>query len=53
VRTLAHGLKGEGAHSIPWDLSDDKGSRCPGGVYFVRLVVAGRTAAQRPIVVLR
>jgi hypothetical protein len=53
VRTLARELTGEGSHALAWDLRDDQGLRCPSGVYFVRLAVNGRTAAQRPIVVLR
>jgi Calx-beta domain-containing protein/VCBS repeat protein len=53
VRSLARGITGEGSHSIPWDLRDDRGQRCPTGVYFVRLALNGRAADQRPIVVLR
>jgi hypothetical protein len=53
VRTLARELTGEGSHALAWDLRDDQGLQCPSGVYFVRLAVNGRTAAQRPIVVLR
>src|SRR5262249_25042458 len=53
VRMLAHAVTGEGPRTLSWDLSDDQGRRCPSGVYFVRLAVDGRMAAQRRIVVLR
>ena len=53
VRALAQQLTGEGTRALTWDLQDDQGRRCPSGVYFVRLAVDGRTAAQRPIIILR
>src|SRR5262249_13175715 len=52
VRTLAAGPTGEGFHTLAWDLRDEQGHRCPSGVYFVRLAVDGRRAAERQIVVL-
>jgi hypothetical protein len=53
VRTLASDLTGEGSHLLTWDLKDEQGRRCPGGVYFARLAVNGNMTAQCPIVVLR
>ncbi len=53
VRTLAGESTGEGFHTLTWDLQDEQGRRCPSGIYFVRLAVDGRLAAERRIVVLR
>lgn len=47
VRALGNQEVTEGRHSVRWDGRDDQGSRVSSGVYFVRLMVGGRYAAQR------
>jgi len=44
---------GKGEHEVSWDGSDLDGHRATSGVYFARLVVDGRTAGTRRIVLLK
>ncbi len=52
VRTLAHGTLAAGHHTLAWDGADEQGARVTPGVFFVRLVAAGK-ATQREVVLLR
>ena len=52
VRTLAHGLRQAGEHAVRWDGRTDEGLRSAGGVYFLRLLVAGVVAASRQMVLM-
>jgi len=36
-----------GEYSIPWDGLDDAGRQVRDGVYFIRLVIAGRSLTRR------
>ncbi len=47
VRVLAAGTHPAGEHAIVWDGRDDDGRVAPGGIYFVRCVVEGRTFTRR------
>ena len=53
VRTLASGPRPAGEHAVRWDGRADDGLRSAGGVYFVRLLVAGIVAASRQVVLVR
>jgi hypothetical protein len=46
-------VNGASGSTLRWDLHDDDGRRVPGGLYFARLTVDGRSAGERRIVVLR
>jgi hypothetical protein len=43
VRTLHDGMAGAGPHVLVWDGRDDRGHERPGGAYFYRVEVNGRT----------
>ena len=45
VRTLAHGERAPGSYALRWDGRDERGSRMPAGVYWVRLSAVGRGAS--------
>jgi len=47
VRQLASGTMAAGEHLARWDGRDDAGGVAPSGLYFVRLVAAGRIATAR------
>lgn len=53
VRTLSREAFDAGGHRIEWDTRDDAGRRLPGGVYFARLTVDGRSLATRSVTVQR
>ncbi len=53
VRTLTSGIRQPGEHTVRWDGHDDEGTRAAGGVYFLRLLVAGVVAASRQLVLVR
>jgi hypothetical protein len=46
-------VNGASGSTLRWDLHADDGRRVPGGLYFARLTVDGRSAGERRIVVLR
>jgi hypothetical protein len=46
-------VNGASGSTLRGDLHDDDGRRVPGGLYFARLTVDGRSAGERRIVVLR
>ena len=53
IRTLTSGTLNQGANLINWDGRDEDGDRIAGGVYFLRLKVAGdsgTTTAQTKVV---
>jgi hypothetical protein len=52
VRRLQDGLMNAGRHERTWDGRDDAGRTLPSGVYFARLVGAGRLDAQAVKLVL-
>ena len=52
VRTLTNALRQPGEHTVRWDGRDDDGARAAGGVYFLRLLVAGTVAASRQLVLI-
>ena len=47
VRTLWDGPMEAGTRTLAWDGTGDRGTRVPGGVYFIRLECGGRIAARR------
>ena len=47
VRSLMRAVQPAGRQSVRWDGRDDRGDAVHGGLYFVRLVAAGRTATAR------
>jgi hypothetical protein len=47
VRTIAEGTYEPGYYTLPWDGRDDGSRRVAPGVYFVRMVAAGRTYLTR------
>jgi hypothetical protein len=47
VARLAAGDRPAGAHSVEWSGLDDRGSRAPAGVYFVRIAAEGRIQTRR------
>jgi len=47
VRMLKSGEIEPGEYSIPWDGLDDAGRQVRDGVYFIRLVIAGRSLTRR------
>ena len=50
LRTLLEGpLQAAGEQSVTWDGRDGAGLPLPSGVYFVRLACAGRSAAQKVV----
>ncbi len=53
VRTLTTGMRPAGEHALRWDGRTDEGMRSAGGVYFLRLLVAGTVAASRQMVLVR
>jgi hypothetical protein len=53
VRVVVNGSQPAGVHSISWDGLDDDGQRIRPGVYFYKLVVGGKTAANRRVVFIR
>jgi glucose/arabinose dehydrogenase len=52
VRTLTSGLRPAGEHAVRWDGLDDEGVPAAGGVYFLRLLVAGALAASGQLVLV-
>jgi len=52
VRTLVDGAVGPGIRNAVWDGRDDRGARVASGVYFCRLLAAGREESVR-IVLLK
>jgi flagellar hook assembly protein FlgD len=50
VRSLVDSPLASGRHVTSWDGTDGSGSRASAGVYFIRLEVAGETAAQKILV---
>ncbi len=52
VRVLSRGEQTAGTHAVAWDATDGQGRRVAPGVYFVRLMHAGRVTARR-LVLLR
>jgi len=53
VRTLANGHFNVGRHSLSWDGRDEAGNAVHAGMYFMRMVVDGREAGRRRVVVVR
>lgn len=51
VREIRAADSGKGEHVAVWDCRDEEGSPVPSGVYFGRLVAAGRTVTARMVVV--
>jgi hypothetical protein len=51
VRTLADDTEEDGDHTRHWDARDDAGRGVLGGVYFARLIAAGRVSTTRLVVV--
>ncbi len=47
VRTIEHGLRAAGIHTIYWDGRDEAGRRAPGGVYLGRLAADGAEVTTR------
>jgi uncharacterized repeat protein (TIGR01451 family) len=52
VRDLGEGPVAAGWHSITWDLRDQSGVRVGAGMYFIRVMVAGKPF-MRPVTVLK
>jgi hypothetical protein len=53
VRTLVEGGRSAGESKAIWDLRDDAGRNVPVGLYFARLIRAGRSSSVQRVVVLR
>jgi len=53
IATLVEGRRPPGAHEAVWDGRSDRGRPVPSGIYFVRLVVEGSSAATRKLVLLK
>jgi hypothetical protein len=53
LRRLDPGPLPAGPHDIAWDLTDTNGGKVATGVYFCRLLVDGRSAGVRRLLVLR
>ena len=52
VRTLKEGTIEAGEYSIPWDGRDQAGKKFTSGVYFIRLVIGGRSLTRRFVVAM-
>ncbi len=50
VRTLLRGVQPAGRHRLQWDIHDDRGSRVPAGVYFLRARLGARIWKQKVVV---
>ena len=50
VNTLLSGLAPAGPQRLRWEATDERGSPVPAGVYFLRLVAAGRTLVRNVVV---
>jgi hypothetical protein len=50
VRQLVHAPEATGKFTVEWDGRDDSGERVPSGVYFCRLLAAGRTSTARIVI---
>ena len=51
VASLHRGRLGVGSHPFTWSGRDDGGAQVPGGVYFARASVAGRSTVQKLVMV--
>ena len=51
VPERARGALAAGEHVAAWDGRDERGRAVPCGLYFVRLVAAGRSFTQRPVTI--
>lgn len=51
VRQLLTGVHPAGEQMVRWDLSDERGARVAGGLYFARLDAGGRTLTRRIVAV--
>jgi len=51
VRTLATQDEAAGPHAVTWDLKDDRGAAVRSGVYFARLVAAGRSLGEKVLTI--
>ena len=49
VKRIADGWMSAGAHETRWDGRDERGSRAPAGVYFLRVTMAGNVATRRVV----
>ncbi len=53
VRTLLRASVVPGRQRVAWDGRDDQGAALPGGVYFARVTLEGRTVASRTLRLVR
>jgi hypothetical protein len=53
VASLAQGPFAAGVHRAPWDGRDEQGRRLGAGVYFVRMVLPGRSPQSTRLALLR
>lgn len=53
VRTLLRGSLAPGPQRVAWDGRDDQGAPLPGGVYFARVTLDGRSVGSRTVRLVR
>ena len=51
VNTLLTGLTPAGPYRLRWYATDERGSRVPAGMYYFRLVAAGKTLVRNVVIV--
>ena len=51
VKTLVQGPRGAGSHGVTWNGRDRNGESMPSGIYFVRLLSAGKTDSHKLVLI--